>query len=96
MDTKAFEGPVDPLGNIDNPFSAVKQGQGYVLGDGHGRQQIEILEDEADLASSPAGLLETGQAGYFLAGEPVLALAGTIEQANYIKQGCFTGAAGDP
>ena len=70
------------------------QGQGDVLHAGQRGQEIEELEDEADLVAAQAGEVVVGQVGDGLAVDADLAGAGTIEPADQIEERGFAGAGG--
>src|SRR5689334_5258284 len=63
-----------------------------VLQRGEVRNQVKLLEDEADFFRAHAGEFGGAEPGHILAGQPDVAAAGPVETANQVHQGGFAGA----
>src|SRR5262249_61572244 len=67
-------------------YARVEQGQLDVLERGNPRQQVERLEDEADLAAADAGESVAVEPGHVLAVDQIAALGGRVEAAEEIHE----------
>ena len=74
--------------------AVVDEGQLDVVQRGGAGEQVEGLEDEADLLVADAGELVVVELGDVVAVEPVLALGGRVEAADEVHQRGFAGAGG--
>ena len=79
------------LGGLD---LHVDEGQLDVLEDVQLVDEVEALEDEADVAFAVLGALFLFQCADFLAEELVLARGGVVEEAEDVEEGGFTAAGG--
>ena len=82
----ALERGVDALAPLVRLHAAVDERQLDVLEHREVADQVEALEDEADLAVADPGPLRHRQLGHFLAVQPVLAVGRRVEQAEDRQQ----------
>ena len=89
-----LEGGFGALFALVGGGSVVDQGQLDVVERGGPGQQVEGLEDEADLLVTDASQLVVVELGDVVSVEPVLALRGRVEAADEVHQRGFSGAGG--
>src|SRR5262249_14347148 len=83
-------GPLAPL--VPGAVGVVEQGRLDVLQGGGAREQVEVLEHEADPPVTQPGELVGAEAGDLVAGEAVTAERGAVEAAQGVHQGGLAGA----
>ena len=72
--------------------TSVYQRQLHIFDGGQGGDQVESLEDKADLLIADHAHLVVGQILYQVAVDVILPAGGYIQQTKHIHQGGFTGA----
>src|SRR5713101_1118462 len=82
----AFEGGLYFLFALGRARSAVGERKFHVLVDGQVTDQVKRLEDKPDLPVADAGALAQREIRHRLAVQPVVAVAGRIEQSQYREQ----------
>src|SRR5690606_12467901 len=90
--------PLERLGGKLPPLPrrhpAVDQRQRHVLPRRRARQELEVLEDEADLAVAQGGQLVVAHVLHVVAAEPVAAAARPVQAAEDVEQGALAGSGG--
>src|SRR5690242_19039840 len=83
-----------PPAPLAHGHAAVEQGQLDVLQRARARQQVELLEDEADLGIADPGQLVTAEARHVVAAQPVAAARRRVETAEQVHERRLAGARG--
>ena len=78
-----FHGPFCPFLAAD---AGVDQGQGDVVQGGNAGQEVEVLEDEADVLVADDGQFIVAEVGDFLAAELVRARRGPVQAAQDVHE----------
>ena len=73
-------------------YIGVDQREFYVLGGSRTRQEVELLEDKANLPVANLCQLPVRGSANRLAKQAVVTAVGTVEQSKNVHQGCFPGA----
>src|SRR3989442_365985 len=90
----ALQRPRGPRAPCRGPKPRVDEGQLHVVQGGRAGQQVEGLEDEADLLVADPGQRIVGQVGDLLPVEPVLTAARRVEAADQVHERRFPRARG--
>jgi hypothetical protein len=78
--------PVRTLTTIRSPHARIHQWQLDVAPGGHGGEQVELLEHEADLAVPDSGQCALAEIAHVLPAEPIAARGRDVEAAEDVHQ----------
>ncbi len=81
-----------PLAPGSRTIPVIQERRHHIFQGGRPRQQVEVLEDEADAPVADLGQLVRVKARHFLAGEAVAAVGGAVEAAQGVHERRFPGA----
>ena len=90
--THPLQGGLHPVGPLGGGHALVDEGQLHILPGVEGGDEVEALEDEADLLVADVGELPVRQLGDVHAVQVVVPVGGDIQAAQDIHEGGLAGA----